>query len=184
MKTDTDYWKRRYRGLSWETASDKEKKVAASIKDLTGKDVVPVGLGACSSEYLAGAAQSHGHELGGADLHVVGTNLYIEVTGPQQETVTERDPLWLRPDKIANAKAHPERETWVVHWLQRSGLLRVIRLDQDFFGLVSEGVLKILTISIRGTRETYLEIPAEASCVRHFGELLTRVRAVNPWMSD
>lgn len=174
--TDADFWKRRYRH-AWNTASRREQVIMERIREATGRAVVPTGLGAGSTAYLPGTAQSRGYERGGADLQVVDSNVYLEVTGPQSPHVLSTAPLWLRPDKIANARAHhPAHETWLVHWLERDGTLRVIHLDDAFFGAVDQRTLRTVTPAIRGTPETYVEIPARHPLVQPWDVLVERIK--------
>lgn len=171
-----DYWKKRYQH-SWQAASERERAVMKRIKAQTEKSAEFVGLGAGSNRFLSGSAVSRGHEKGGADLHIAGTNIYLEVTGPQKPSVLRSDSLWIRPDKIESARVHyPERETWVVHWLQRDGTLRVIRLDEEVFSLVDKGIFERVNPIIRSVRERFVEIPADHSCVRPWSTLIRRLQ--------
>ncbi len=161
-----NYWKERYKH-TWKKSNQRERAVIRRIREEAGRLVVAAGLGAGSAEYLSGSAASRGYERGGADLRVGDTSVYLEVTGPQTTGVLRSAPLWVRPDKIENARRHyPERETWVVHWLQRGDTLRVIKLDQDFFDELDLRVFRTVTPMIRGTRERYCEIPANHPCVK------------------
>ncbi len=127
---DADYWKKLYR-QAWDKSDRREREIIRRINEETGKVAIPVGLGAGSTEFLSGTAASRGYERGGADLHVAGTNVYLEVTGPQSAYVGHDAPLWVRPDKAKNAFDHPhEHETWVVHWLEKDGTLRVMDLPR------------------------------------------------------
>ena len=174
--TDANYWKERYKDM-WGAASRRERAVAERIHQETGRVVVPVGLGTGTSAYLSGSARSHGREKGGADLRVEGTPVYLEVTGPHSPRVPLAAPLWLRPDKVRNARDHcADHETWIVHWLEQAHTLRVIRLDADFFACCDAGEFRIVTPQIRGTPETYLEVPANHTCVRAWQALIDRLR--------
>lgn len=147
------------------------------ISGQTGMAVRPIGLGAGSDAYLHGSAASQGHERGGADLEIVGMNIQIEVTGPLVNSVTPDAALWLRPDKIENARSHlATTETWVVHHLPRTDLLRVIGLNDAFFRYLGAGAFPIVNPYIRGTRETYRAIPARHPVVQPFSVLIERLR--------
>jgi len=172
--TDEDYWKRQYQPLR-PKAGEREKAVSQIIENLTGRKLKAVGLGAESEEFLPGSAASQGHERGGADYAVIGTNIYLEVTGPNV-TVRLSDPLWLRPDKIANARSHfPERDTWVVHCVQRV-TIRVIQLDQKFFSAHEHGKYVTVHPIIRGATETYVAIPADDESVQDFAALINHIK--------
>lgn len=174
--TDADFWKQQYQH-AWEKASKREQTVKAKILNEAGKQVEFVGLGAGSTDFLSGTAASQGYQKGDADLYIVGTNIFLEVTGPQSKAVRLEDPLWIRPDKVRNARAHfPGHKTWVVHWLERDGTLRVIPLDEMFFDLLDKNVFSIVNPLIRGVRETYLAIPASHPCVKPWSALIARLK--------
>ncbi len=174
--SDPDFWKHQYQH-AWAKASQREKTIKARIFNESGEQVEFVGLGAGSAAFLSGTAASQGYQKGDADLYVVGTNIFLEVTGPQSRSVRLEDPLWIRPDKVTNARTHfPGRETWVVHWLERDGTLRVIPLDQAFFDLIDQNAFQIVHPVIRGTRETYFAVPASHPCVKSWDTLIARLK--------
>jgi hypothetical protein len=80
--SDPDFWKHQYQH-AWAKASQREKTIKARIFTESGKQVEFVGLGAGSAAFLSGTAASQGYQKGDADLYVVGTNIFLEVTGPQ-----------------------------------------------------------------------------------------------------
>jgi hypothetical protein len=176
---DENYWKRLYGSEAWEKSNRREREIMRRIKDESGKVAAPVGLGAGSTELLSGTAESWGLERGGADLHVVETDVYLEVTGPQVTSVRFEDTLWVRPDKIRNAMRHRyEHETWVIHWLERDGTLRVIHMDDQFFADVQDETFPEITMRRRGATERYVEIPAKQDCVRPWSALIDRLRSL------
>jgi len=118
---------------------------------------------------------SFGAERGGSDWKVKNTNIFIEVTGPNIKIGLEK-PLWIRPDKIHAAREHPERDTWVVHCTHDNKTMRVIYLDQNFFREMDNNRFKIISPFIRGTKETYLEVPAHSEFVESIGLLVTSIR--------
>jgi hypothetical protein len=175
---DADYWKRLYQ-QAWDKSDRREREIIRRIHEETGNVAIPVGLGAGSTEFFSGTASSQGYERGGADLHVVETNVYLEVTGPQTASVGHDEPLWIRPDKAKNAFDHRhEHETWVVHWLEKDGTLRVIHMGDGFFANIRERVFPIVERTIRGARERYVEIPAEHDFVRPWSDLIERLRSL------
>ena len=172
--TDTDYWKKLYQGL-WKKTGEREKALAQTIENLTGHKVKIVGLGAGSDDFLSGTAVSHGHEKGDADMTVESTNISLEVTGPNIH-VPSTAPLWIRPDKIKNAKLHfRKKDTWVVHCVERT-TIRVIRLDAEFFAKYQRGRYEIVNRRIRGAMETYVSIPHDDVCVRDFEVLIDHIK--------
>lgn len=174
--SDADYWKKRYQS-AWNAASARENRIVELIRQDTGWDAEGVGLGTGSTGFLSGSAASRGYERGAADLHVIGTNVYLEVTGPQSKAVRSTAALWIRPDKIENArKNRTSHETWIVHCLADNTVIRVIRIDEPFFRWVDTGVFPIVSPVIRNTRETYLEISAQHTCVKPWYVLAERLR--------
>ncbi|MCC5828950.1 MAG: hypothetical protein JJU36_05835 [Phycisphaeraceae bacterium] len=174
--TDYDYWKKQYQD-SWGKSSERETEIAAQLSQATGREIRTVGLGAGSAEFLTGSAAQQGHTKGDADLNVVGTNIYLEVTGPLVTSVVESAPLWIRPDKVQNARQKaPAQETWVVHHLPRNGLVRVVHLSGEFFAALDAGEFPIVTPRIRGVTERYHEIAAGHRCVKAYDALIERLR--------
>jgi len=172
--TDSDYWKKLYQGL-WQATGEREKALAQTIENLTGHKVKIVGLGAGSDDFLSGTAVSHGHEKGDADMTVEGTNINLEVTGPNTHVLLTA-PLWVRPDKIRNARSHfPKKDTWVVHCVERT-TIRVIRLDAEFFTKYERGQYETVNPRIRGAMETYVSIPHDDSSVRGFEVLIAHIK--------
>lgn len=174
-----DYWKERYKAL-WDEAGKRESEIAELIRASTSLAVKFVGLGTGTGEYISGNAQSHGFEKGGADLWIVDTNIYLEVTGPLTDAVKPHAALWIRPDKVENALKHlADHETWVVHCLKLNHLRRVIALDDVFQSYYSRGVFKLVHPKINGAMETYLEIPSGHVVVKPFAYLLDRLKSLH-----
>lgn len=173
-----DYWKERYEH-AWKSASEREERIAELLEEEIGRKVVMTGLGAGCTEFLSGNAESHGYEKGDPDLHIVDTSIYVEVSGPLAKGVDRDADLWIRPDKVENAKEHwPEHETWFLHCLAEDLTLRVVKLDEDFFKRVDESEFRIVRPRIRGTIETYLAIPADDPCVGGWEVLVDRLREI------
>lgn len=173
--SDVDYWKRRYKE-SWAQSSERETEIAARLSQATGKTITPVGLGAGSTEFLTGSASQRGYTKGDADLNIAGTNIYLEITGPLVSSVAEDEPLWIRPDKVQNARSNVAHETWVVHHLPKNGLIRVIPLDGEFCKALDAGEFPIVTPRIRGVQERYHSIDASHGCVKLYDVLVERVK--------
>lgn len=176
--SDYNYWKDRYQP-TWQQAQSKELAIIALIKQEVGLEVKPIGLGAGSAEYLSGSAAAQGYARGGADLEIVGTNIQLEVTGPLAKTVEASAPLWVRPDKIQNARSHyPEVETWIIHHLAKDNTLRVINLNEQFYKRLDARAFPIVNPFIRGTQETYLEIRANDPVVQPWIALIQRLKSL------
>jgi hypothetical protein len=174
---DQDHFKNKYQE-HWARSTEKEKQIAQLIASHTGKQLTPRGLGAESTEMLSGNAASHGHTKGDADYTVENTEFLVEVTGPFAKTVRDRDPLWIRPDKITAARAkYPGQTTIVFHKNEGTGLIRTVVLDEIFFAALDANNFPIVHPSIKGQRETYHEIAANHQVVtslEHGLELIKR----------
>ncbi|MHA1381319.1 MAG: hypothetical protein ACTSRG_23370 [Candidatus Helarchaeota archaeon] len=174
--SDPDYWKKRYSPL-WGKSSSREKTIKKIIEDETGATLVDSGLGAGSKNFFPGPAVEHGYHKGDADYDIPDKKIRIEVTGPLVKNITQDQPLWIRPDKIENARKHlPDEETWVVHHLMRDNTIRVVNLDDDFFKRLDRGDFELIHPYIRGTEETYYLILASDPCVREFDVLIDRIK--------
>jgi len=174
--TDFDYWKNQYK-QTWDQSSQRESAIAAYLSEASGKKIELVGLGAGSAEFLSGSASKRGHTKGDADLFVVGTNIYLEVTGPLVQSVDEQQDLWIRPDKVQNAKQNSaSHEVWVVHHLPKKNLIRVVPLDSAFFKALETGAFPIVAPRIRGAEERYHSIPAKHACVKSCNVLIERLK--------
>ena len=173
---DFNYWKDRYQ-QQWPDAAKKEQYVIEQIRRDTGLEVLTVGFGAGSSQYLAGPAAEHQHEKGAADLRVAETNVYLEVTGPFSKSVPREAPLWVRPDKLEHARRRLDaQKTIVVHVLAGTGELRVISLNDYFFERLDAGEFATVQPTIRGTTEQFIAIPAAHSVVRPWSRLVDFLR--------
>lgn len=164
---DSNYWKRAYKE-TWDASAEREKFMAQWIKDNTGLDTEIVGLGAGTNVFISGTASEHGYEKGDADLHIKNTNIYIEVTGPLSDKVSSRSPLWFRPDKFNNAvrNARKGHNTFFAHHCPSSDLWRVIHIDDNLITRLFNDEFKVINPIIRGRSETYVEVPANDSCVK------------------
>ena len=172
---DDNFWKDRYKD-SWDAAAEKEEKIRKIVERECKCECEYVGLGAGTTEYLPGTAKSRGYKKGGSDLHVKGTNIFIEVTGPNIERVGKDDPLWIRPDKIQNAIDHPKNDYWVVHVLKKDFYIRSIHMTEEFKKDFQKGIIKIVHPTIRFTEETYAEVPANSKYVDEIDPMLVAIR--------
>jgi hypothetical protein len=161
---NNDFWKEQYRN-TWEKSALRENLVQSLIEQQASCGINQIGLGAGSTEFLSGSASSHGLDKGGSDLQVNGTNIFIEVTGPQVY-IHPSKPLWLRPDKIEYAEKNRERDCFVVHCNFDNSLMRIIHLDNNFFINYRGGNFALATPIIRGVRETYVEIQSSNTSIK------------------
>lgn len=170
---DSNYWKRRYEG-TWEASSKKEKAFRRLFSDKVHGQLINTGLGSESTSFIGGSASDNGSEKGLADFRLLGTNIFIEVTGPFSEQLMPDKPLWVRPDKIENARQHSgEHQTFVAHYCPAAHLWRCIRLDEDFFQRYLDGAFKTIAVNTQHAhRETYVEIPAQDRSVWSLDYLL------------
>ena len=172
---DYDFWKPHYED-EWPAAAAKEEKIKIIIEKECKCDVDYVGLGTGTTKYLKGSAQSRGFEKGGSDLQVRGTNLFIEVTGPNTENVSEEAVLWIRPDKIQHYINHPENDYWVVHVLKKNFHIRTVHITNDFKEDYKKGHFAIDHPPIRGRIETYTAVPADSKYVEEIQPLFEAVK--------
>jgi hypothetical protein len=126
---------------------------------------------------LSGSAASHGYAKGGSDFRVKGTSIEIEVTGDLTGRVSKSQDLWIRPDKIEDAKLNPDTEKWIIHHVAKDDTMRAILLDKNFQSRFDKHAFKTVTPRIRGTQETYASIPAGDEAVQPFSELINRLTA-------
>ncbi|WP_405571171.1 hypothetical protein [Winogradskyella sp. Asnod2-B02-A] len=179
---DKHYWKNAYKD-SWEASASKEKYVKEIIEKQTGLEVLEIGLGAGSSEFIEGNAKDNELEKGDADLYVKDKDCFIEVTGPNIKMDFDR-PLWIRPDKLRNAyrklrdgkgKLHV-----IIHVLNEKNdeiTIRVIVLDNLFFDhLITKKSFNLVKPKIRGREETYYEIPPKHETIISLEDFLTKLR--------
>jgi hypothetical protein len=165
MGIDYNYWKDAYQSY-WGIAKSKEDNVKKIVQEICKCKCEFVGLGAGREDYLPGSAKSRSFEKGGSDLHVCGTNIYIEVTGPNIDSVDEKADLWIRPDKIEYARNNPDKNCWIVHALKKRFLLRAINLNKDFLRQYENNKFRLVHPRIRGLTETYTAVPANSPYIQ------------------
>lgn len=178
---DSNYWKNAYQD-TWDMSSKRENAIIKWIADTTGLTAKSIGLGAGTKDFISGSADENGHQKGDADLLVVGTNIYIEVTGPLSKSVSPDSPLWLRPDKFENAGMNIQNghDTFFVHHCPSAKLWRVIHMDEALFQRYQNGAFPIVTPTIRGRKETYVAVPSDDPCVLplcHLKQYLSNIKS-------
>lgn len=164
---DNNYWKNAYKD-TWDISSKREEFMINWIRDNTDLKAVPAGLGAGSDEFISGSAAENGLEKGDADLHIVNTNVYVEVTGPLSDKVSVYSPLWFRPDKFYNAVQNAKKghDTFFLHHCPSENHWRVIHIDKEMIQRLFNKEFKMVFPIIRGRQEKYVEVPANDPCVK------------------
>lgn len=162
MPNDDNFWKKQYQD-TWDESSSREERLKKYLEKVTDYKCELIGLGAGKTDFISGNAKSNGHDKGDADLHVIGTNIYIEVTGPLSKNVrpSEQSPMWFRPDKIENAICHRERNEFLAHNYSYDNSWRFIRINNDFIHRYQNQEFRIVNPKIRGAIETYVEVPID-----------------------
>lgn len=175
---NTDYWKEAYKDF-WKQSGEREEKIKSLIEELAGVKVQFAGLGSGSNDFITGDAGSNGFEKGSADLWIEGTNIFLEITGPLSENVTSKDSLWIRPDKIENAKNNfPQKRSLILHCIDRENLIRVIILNEEFFRNYDSGKYDIVTPFIRGRKERYAAIKPDDPSIKPFALLVNSLKKI------
>ena len=127
---------------------------------------------------ISGSAERNGHQKGDADFAIAGTNIYVEVTGPLVKTVQPDAPLWFRPDKLNNAIKNSSHDVFLAHHCMSVDLWRVIHVDEDFKERFRNYQFRVVTPTIRGRRERYVEIETHDKCVKNLDYLVMYLRKV------
>ena len=175
---DENFWKKKYGPLSWKAGSTKEEKVKDIIEEECKCTCELTGLGAGKTDFLEGSAKSQGYEKGESDIRVNDTNIGVEVTGPNVDYVGKAAGLWVRPDKIQYAINHPEKDSWVVHVLKKNFYMRAIHFDASFVNDYQNQKFEIVRPQIKGSVETYVEIPANSEHVLNVENLFDTINRV------
>jgi hypothetical protein len=147
---ETHHWKHAFGQASWDKEKIRLAKVVALIESLDNRiQANVVGFGANTNEFIAG----HPTESGKPDIEVVTRDasvfvLMVEVTGTEVMRGTD---YWVRPDKLAYAKAHPEQDVWLIlHFASPHEKFVIIKPDPNTTYQVVEKV-------IRDSTEWYVE---------------------------
>lgn len=179
---DENYWKRAY-SQTWGFAAAREKALAEFIKDETGLDVVPCGMGTGTDTFIDGSAARNGFTKGDADLSIPPHNVFIEVTGPLLDRVPITSPLWIRPDKIENAISNivNGHKTFIVHHCPSANLWRVIAINDSFVDMYRfKNEFPLVFPTIRGNVEKYVKIDARHRCIRPIEYMINYLKTLNP----
>lgn len=152
---ESHHWKHVYGQSAWDKEKIRLQKVKELIESIDDRiDVRVVGFGADTNEFISG----HAEEAGKPDIEVVTKKgsvpvLLVEVTGTER---MRGNTYWVRPDKLAYAKNHPNEDVWLIlHFAVPAERFVFIqsRLDAEY--MVSKKV-------IRGSTELYVEFTDES----------------------
>ncbi len=179
---DENYWKRAY-SQTWGVAAAREKALAEFVKDETGLEVVPCGMGTGTDAFIDGSAARNGFTKGDADLSIPAHNVFIEVTGPLLDRVPVASPLWIRPDKIKNAISNIANghKTFIVHHCPSANLWRVIAINNSFVDMYRfKNEFPLVFPIIRGNAEKYVSIDARHRCIHPIEYMINYLKTLNP----
>jgi hypothetical protein len=178
---DNHYWKDAYKE-SWDASSKKEQFIKSIIEKETGLTVIEIGLGAGSSEFIVGNAKENHHEKGDADLYIKEIDAYIEVTGPNIP-MFKNATLWFRPDKLNNTYKKIINNIGKLHVLihvqevknTSDKLIRCIILDNAFFERGKNKEFVLVTPTIRGRQEKYIEIASDDKALINIDDFIFNI---------
>lgn len=159
-------FKERYKG-TWDISVVKENRVYGYLKNRFSL-VLKTGFGATDSGYIEGTAEENGFESGAPDFRVQRPNpqrdIVVEVSGPLR-FMMETAPLWITKAKVEYAATHPEVDYFFAHVNGVDGIIRWIRVGEEFFRALPD--FKERSLPIRGGFERFIEIPANHSLVQN-----------------
>lgn len=159
MCKDYNFWKKKYAFL-WDESTPREERVKTIIEKETGCKLEYHGTGAGTTDFINGKSE----QKGSPDLHVVGTDIYIEVTGPLSDNVKKGSPLWFRPDKLNHAfKYRFDENTFFINNFKKEGIWYIIHFDDDTIAYAKQSTknktdYKKIEPIVRGTKEKYIEV--------------------------
>ncbi|WP_228116780.1 hypothetical protein [Xanthomonas citri] len=146
------HWKSAYGEAAWDKEKVRLDRIKAVIESFDSRLSVRVtGFGANTSEFIA----HHPEEPGKPDLEVGVKDenrllAVVEVTGTERFRGDNPPTYWVRPDKLAYAKSHPDQDVWIVlHYAEPTELIVVIKPD-------SAKKYPVENITIRESIERYV----------------------------
>lgn len=146
------HWKIAYGQVAWDKEKVRLDRIKAVIEGFDPRLSVRVtGFGADTNEFIP----LHPEEAGKPDLEVgvKGENrllALVEVTGTERFRGGNPPTYWVRPDKLAYAKNHPEQDVWIVlHYAEPEEIIVVIKPN-------SESKYPVEEIKIRDAIEYYI----------------------------
>jgi len=129
------HWKNTYGPDAWNKEKVRLDRVKTTIEAFDSRLSVRVtGFGADTNEFIP----LHPEEAGKPDLEVgvKGENrllALVEVTGTEHFRGGHPPTYWVRPDKLAYAKNHPEHDVWIVlHYAEPKEIIVVIKPNNQF----------------------------------------------------
>ena len=160
---ESHHWKHSYGPRGWKEGTIRVKRVLELIEGIDERVKVNVtGFGADTDTFIEG----HAEEAGSPDLALIRRGghelvLQAEVTGTKRMRGSS---YWVRPDKLAYARAHPDEDVWIIlHFAEPVEKFVFIKPDGCTEYTVSEKV-------IRGSRERFVEFHDSLPEVKTFGE--------------
>ena len=169
-----NFWKEKYSFL-WDPASKREEIIKKFIEQL-GYKVEYYGLGAGTTNFISGSARDNDKEKGAPDLHIVGTNIFIEVTGSFGKNTKAEDPIWIRTDKLDYAHKHRfENEEFFVVNYKFADVWYVIHYNNELIEHIratkEKTDFRTIHPFIKRCRETFVEIDSQSKYVQDLSYL-------------
>lgn len=129
-KLEKFHWKNAYGQAAWKKEKVRLDRIKAVIEAFDSRLSVRVtGFGADTNEFIP----LHPEEAGKPDLEVgvKGEDrllALVEVTGTERFRGGNPPTYWVRPDKLAYAKNHPEHDVWILlHYAEPEELIVAIK---------------------------------------------------------
>ena len=183
MARDSNYWKNKYSFL-WKDSANRENMFKEIIEKETGLALEPYGIGAGTDKFITGSAKQNNSEKGAPDFHVVGTMIYLEVTGSFSSKTQKGDPLWFRRDKLnfAYANRFTHNEFLINHFASINEWF-VIHLDDETFSYAISSKkngndFQYIKPKIRNAEEEYIEVKSDSSYVGDLSDLIEYLKSV------
>jgi len=127
-------FKEKYKNL-WGVSKKREIKVR-TLLEMWCLSVVKFGFEAESDKFNPNYAEEQG--IPDYIITNIDPNITIEVTGTNSKHVSEKNAIWVRPDKVKYAENHPEVECWLAHVIDSINLIRFIRLKTCAFAPIQD----------------------------------------------
>lgn len=126
------HWKNAYGQAAWDKEKVRLDRIKAVIEGFDPRlSVAVTGFGANTNEFIA----LHPEEAGKPDLEVSVKGqdrllALVEVTGTERFRGGNPRTYWVRPDKLAYARNHPDQDVWIVlHYAEPEELIVAIKPD-------------------------------------------------------
>lgn len=126
------HWKNAYGQAAWDKEKVRLDRIKAVIEGFDPRlSVAVTGFGANTNEFIA----LHPEEAGKPDLEVSVKGqdrllALVEVTGTERFRGGNPRTYWVRPDKLAYARNHPDQDVWIIlHYAEPEELIVAIKPD-------------------------------------------------------